>query len=110
MSAKNKRNFRGFFWFLKVIVKGYFRTKFQPPTVSLSKVSVGGWGNFYPIPPFHRTSIKKPIQNKVNKRTSSQCYISEIVILNIKMNKVIARKVLTKTKEEKDDDPNDDVK
>ena len=60
-----------FFLFLKVLIKGYFRAKFQLPAVSLSKVSLGGGGgggNFYP-PIIHRTPIKKPIQNRVKPDT-----------------------------------------
>ena len=66
MSAKNKQilRFFFFFWFLKVLIKGYVHAKFQLPTVSPS-FSIY---NPPPIPPFlpiYWTSMKKPIQNKV---------------------------------------------
>ena len=68
ISKKNKQSFKFFFWFLKVLIKGYFRAKFQLPNLSLSKFSLGGRGNFYPpTPSIHCTSIKKPIQNRVNR-------------------------------------------
>ena len=70
ISAKTKHNssiFCLFFCFLKVLIKGYFRAKFQLPTVSLSNVSLGEerWGVIFTAPRIHRTSIKKPIQNRV---------------------------------------------
>ena len=81
-SAKNKQNLRTFFFFLKVLIKGYFHAKFQLPTVSLFPIHTVS-----PFPnPIHRTSIQKSIQKspfilELRKlRSSEKVEILQIVL------------------------------
>ena len=57
-----------FFWFSKTLVKGYFRAKFQLPTVPLSKFII------FTFPTIHRMSIKSPF--RIELKLAEQCKIS----------------------------------
>ena len=75
--VKNKKKYIIFLWFSKVLIKGYFYVKFQPPAFSLSKVSLGGNFNH---PPRH-----PPPTNSSNVSIVSESFIwyFELILSNI---------------------------